>query len=121
MQPPLRRSSPRPYTITAKRLIVTDKSPTLPAVIAHPVPDAEHCTNHYVNNRIECDYGRFKARLKARLRPMRGLKTKRTASVVIRGHALLRNIRRGDYHLDHDTTPTDRLGAAFGALRSTLE
>lgn len=35
------------------------------------------------NNRCEADHGR----LKARLRPTRGLKTNRTASVVIRGHA----------------------------------
>jgi IS6 family transposase len=35
----------------------------------------------YANNKVECDHGR----LKARLRPVRGLKTDRSASVVIRG------------------------------------
>ena len=35
--------------------IVTDKSPTLASVIADLVPDAEHCTEQYANNRIECD------------------------------------------------------------------
>ena len=68
------------------------------------------------NNRIECDHGR----LKARLRPMRGLKTDRTASVVIRGHAFLQNIRRGHYHFDHDPHPTARLEAAFDELRATI-
>ena len=97
--------------------IVTDKSPTLAAVIGDLVPDAEHCTEQYANNRIECDHGR----LKARLRPMRGLKTDPTASVVIRGHALMQNIRRGHYHFDHDTDPTMRLEAAFDELRSALE
>jgi hypothetical protein len=38
------------------------------------VPDAFHNTEQYANNRVECDHGR----LKARLRPMRGLKTDRT-------------------------------------------
>jgi transposase-like protein len=33
------------------------------------MPDACHDTTQYANNRIECDHGR----LKARLRPMRGL------------------------------------------------
>ena len=73
--------------------VVTDKSPTLAAVIADLVPDAAHCTERYANNRIESDHGR----LKARLRPMRGLKSDPTASVVIRGHALVQNIRRGHY------------------------
>lgn len=41
--------------------IVTDKSPTLAAVIGDLVPDAEHCTEQYANNRIECDHGRLKA------------------------------------------------------------
>ena len=97
--------------------IVTDKSPTLAAVIADLVPDGEHCTDQYANNRIEGDHGR----LKARLRPMRGLKTDRTASIVIRGHAFVQNIRRGHYHFNHDTDPTARLEAAFNELRSTLK
>jgi hypothetical protein len=45
------------------------------------------------NNRVERDDGR----LKARLRPMRGLKTDRTASVVIHGHDFVQNLRRGHY------------------------
>ena len=97
--------------------IVTDKSPTLASVIADLVPDTSHCTEQYANNRIECDHGR----LKARLRPMRGLKTDRTASVVIRGHAFVQNIRRGHYQFDSDRDLTGRLEAAFDELRSTLQ
>jgi hypothetical protein len=40
---------------------------------------------------VFCDHGRFKTSL----RPMRGLRTDRTASVVIRGHAFMQNLRRG--------------------------
>jgi transposase-like protein len=96
--------------------VVTDKSPVLASVIADLVPEAEHCTDQYANNRIECDHGR----LKARLRPMRGLKTDRTASVVIRGHAFVQNIRRGHYQLDYETDPTSRLEAAFTELLATI-
>ena len=56
-------------------------------------------------------------RLKARLRPMRGLRTDRTASIVIRGHAFMQNLRRGHYELGvearHDCL---RLAAAFDEL-----
>jgi transposase-like protein len=44
-------------------------------VIEELVP-AAHITGQYENNRVESDHGR----LKARLRPIRGLKTHRTAS-----------------------------------------
>ena len=37
---------------------------------------------------IDVDHGR----LKARLRPMRGLRTDRSASTVIRGHAFIQNV-----------------------------
>jgi len=59
-------------------------------------------------------------RLKARLRPMRGLKTHRTASVVIRGHAFVQNLRRDHYELAIDTTPILRLAAAFDELRPAI-
>jgi transposase, IS6 family len=52
----------------------------------------------YANNRVECDHGR----LKARLRPMRGLKTDRSAKVIISGHAFMQNLRRGHYELGVD-------------------
>jgi hypothetical protein len=35
--------------------------------------------------------------LKERLRPMRGLKSSASAAIFVRGHALMRNIRRGFY------------------------
>jgi transposase-like protein len=60
-------------------------------VIDDLIPAAFHNTGQHENNRCECDHGW----LKPRLRPMRGLKTDRTASVVIRGHAFIQNLRRG--------------------------
>jgi transposase-like protein len=50
--------------------VVTDHAPVYPAVLEELLPAAWHRTDRYANNHIECDHGR----LKARLRPMRGLK-----------------------------------------------
>jgi hypothetical protein len=69
------------------------------------------------NNRIEWDHGR----LKARLRPMRGLRTDRTASTVIRGHAFVQNLRRGHYELGVDARHEHlRLAAAFDELATAV-
>ena len=50
--------------------VVTDRAPALRAAIDELIPAAFHNIEQYANNRVECDHGR----LKARLRPMRGLK-----------------------------------------------
>ena len=85
-------------------------------VIEDLIPASVHNAGQYQNNRVECDHGR----LKARLRPMRGLKTHRTASVVIRGHAIIQNLRRGRYELAVDATPVFRLATAFDELRPAI-
>ena len=96
--------------------VVTDRAPALANVIEDLVPAARHNTGQYENNRLECDHGR----LKARLRPMRGLKSNRTASVVIRTHAFIQNLRRGHYELAVDTTRLFRLATAFDELRPAI-
>jgi IS6 family transposase len=75
--------------------VVTDRAPTYPLVVEELVPAAWHRTDRYANNAIEADHGR----LKARLRPMRGLKQDGSASVIIAGHAFVQNLRRGYYEL----------------------
>ena len=66
---------------------------------------------------IEWDHGR----LKARLRPMRGLQADRTASVVIRGHAFVQNLRRGHYELGvHVINRQLRVAAAFDELAQAI-
>ncbi|MFZ4434723.1 MAG: IS6 family transposase [Microthrixaceae bacterium] len=97
--------------------VVTDLAPALARAIDELCPDAFHDTDQYANNRIECDHGRFKARL----RPMRGLKTDRTASVVIRGHAFIQNLQRGHYALGCDAAHSDlRVAAAFNELADAI-
>jgi transposase-like protein len=67
--------------------VVTDRAPVYPLVLEELRAAAWHCTEQYANNRIEADHGR----VKAQLRPMRGLKHDRNAGVVIAGHAFVQN------------------------------
>ena len=96
--------------------VVTDRAPALRAAIEGLVPAAFHNTEQYANNRVECDHGR----LKARLRPMRGLKRDHSARGIIRGHALMQNIRRGHYELGVDARHHRRIEAAFTEPACTI-
>ena len=99
------------------REVTTDLAAPLLRVVDDLLPEVLHDTSQFANNRIECDHGR----LKAKLRPMRGLQTDRTARVVIRGHAFIQNLRRGHYELGvearHDRL---RVAAAFDELTATI-
>ena len=93
--------------------VTTDLAAPLLRVVDELLPEVVHDTEQYANNRIENDHGR----LKARLRPMRGLRTDRTASVVIKGHAFIQNLRRGHYELGVEASNHRlRLAAAFDEL-----
>lgn len=69
-------------------------------------------TERYANNRIEADH----SRLKARLRPMRGLKRSRSAAAIASGHAFVQNLRRGHYELAVDVPIRRRVAEAFASL-----
>jgi transposase, IS6 family len=92
--------------------VTTDQAPVYPVVLEELLPAAWHRTDGYGNNRVECDHGR----LKARLRPMRGLKQDRSARVIIAGHALVQNMRRGHYELAVEELATRRVVTAFYEL-----
>ena len=96
--------------------VVTDRAPALRAVIDELMPAAFHNVEQYANNRIEADHGR----LKARLRPMRGLKRDHTARVMVRGHALMQNVRRGHYELGVEARVHLRVAHAFTELARTI-
>jgi transposase, IS6 family len=97
---------PRPTAVS------TDRAPAYPRVLDELLPAAGHVTERYANNPIEADHGR----LKARLRPMRGLKRLAAARVISTGHAFVQNLRRGHYELGVDAEPRHRLPAAFAEL-----
>ena len=92
--------------------VSTDRAPVYPRLLAELVPAACHVTDRFANNRVEADHGR----LKARLRPMRGLKRDRSLRLVAAGHAFIQNLRRGHYELATDATTLDRVALAFSEL-----
>ena len=61
---------------------------------------------------FEADHGR----LKARLRPTRGMKKDRSLRIIATGHAFIQNLRRGHYELGTDATTLDRVAVAFTEL-----
>ena len=102
--------SARPRSMPVE--VVTDQAPVYPVVLDELLPAAWHRTERYANNRVEADHGR----LKARLRPMRGLKQDRSARVIIAGHAFVQNLRRGHYELAVEEPVNRRVAVAFDEL-----
>src|ERR1700694_4528372 len=92
--------------------VTTDRAAIYPPVLDELLPGAFHSLEKYANNRVEADHGR----LKARLRPMRGLKSDRNTGVIAAGHAFIQNLRRGHYELGMEATPKHRLADAFHEL-----
>jgi IS6 family transposase len=81
------KTGPAPVEVT------TDRAPVYPRVINDLAPGSRHVFERYANNVVEADHGR----LKARLRPMRGLKTLGSLRTIAAGHAFVQNLRRGHY------------------------
>jgi hypothetical protein len=51
---------------------------------------------------------------------MRGLRTDKTAQVIIAGHAFMQNLRRGHYELAVDIPPARRVAVAFTELAEAI-
>jgi len=96
--------------------VTTDHAAAYVGVLEELLPAARHVTERYANNPVESDHGR----LKARLRPMRGLKRLTSTRVVTAGHAFVQNLRRGHYELATDTTDALRVSAAFTELAQAI-
>ncbi|MBA3294563.1 MAG: IS6 family transposase [Geodermatophilaceae bacterium] len=96
--------------------VTTDRAPVYRRVIEELAPAARHVTEQYENNRVEADHGR----LKARLRPMRGLKQMSSARTISAGHAFVQNLRRGHYAITTDLPAHDRVRVAFDELAPCL-
>jgi transposase-like protein len=97
---------------SAPVVVTTDKAGPYLRVLEDQIPAAAHVTEQYDNNPVESDH----ARLKARPRPMRGLKQVRSAARIAAGHAFVQNLRRGHYELATDIAPSLRLATAFTEL-----
>jgi transposase, IS6 family len=96
--------------------VTTDRAPAYPRVIDEYIPSARHVLERYANNAVEADH----ARLKARLRPMRGHKRRRSLQVIAAGHAFVQNLRRGHYELTVEPPVQDRVRIAFTELAHCL-
>jgi transposase, IS6 family len=96
--------------------VTTDRAPVYPRVVDELLPSACHGVEQYANNPVEADH----RRLKARLRPMRGLKQLRSTRVICTGHAFVQNLRRGHHELGVQTDSRHQLPAAFTKLAHAI-
>ena len=96
--------------------VTTDRAPVYPRVLDELIPSALHTVEQYANNLVEAGHGR----LKARLRPMRGLKRHRSARILAAGHAFVQNLRRGHYDIATGTPSHHKLRIAFDDLALTI-
>ena len=106
-------------SVLARRIateVIADRGAALANVTPDLIPAVFHDAGQCESNRCEAGHGR----LKARLRPMRGLRTDRAVSVVIRGRAFVQNVRRGHYELGVEASPVFRLAAAFDELQPAI-
>jgi transposase-like protein len=96
--------------------VMTDKAACYPGVIRTVLPEAEHHQSKYLNNGIECTHGPFKQRV----RPMRSFKCTAAATVFVRGHALIENLRHGFSRLTEPLSPPLRLLQGWPQLAQVL-
>ena len=113
---PRSSSRPRGRAATPPAEGTTDRAPAYPRVLDEFVPSVLHTVKRHANNPIEADHGR----LKARPRPMRGLKRHRSARILAAGHAFVQNLRRGHYDIATDTPRRHRVRIAFDELALTI-
>jgi hypothetical protein len=96
--------------------VSTDRAAACPRVLDQLIPSALHTVERYANKPVETDHGR----LKARLRPMRGLKRHRSARIISAGHAFVQNLRRDHYELATDVPARQRIRDAFDQLATAI-
>jgi transposase-like protein len=70
----------------------------------------------YCDHAIERDH----SHLKQRLYPMRGFKRRYSADILVRGHALVRNLRGGFSSPTHRVPLNLRLAAAWAQLTRAI-
>lgn len=109
-------SSPALRAGTAPAEVTTDRAPVYARVLDEPIPPALHTAERYANNPAETNHGRPKARL----RPMRGLKRRRSAQIVAAGHTFVQDLCRGHYELAADVPARHRTRTAFDQLAVTI-
>ncbi len=112
---PLGASSPGRCAGTILAEVTTDRAPGYPRVLDEMVPSALHIAGQHANNPIEAEHGR----LKARLRPVHGLK-RRSPGRLLAGHAFVQNLRCGHSDIATDVPGRHRLRIALDDLAITI-
>jgi transposase-like protein len=95
--------------------VTTDTAKCYPPAVRTLLPNVEHRTSKYLNDRLERDH----QYLKGRVRPMRRFTQVISANKFCRGHALIRNLVRGCSALTVAGAPRLRLTTAWAA-RATI-
>jgi IS6 family transposase len=101
---------------TIPAAVTTGRGHVYPRVPGELIPSALHTAGQDADNPVEAGHGR----LKARLRPMRGLKRRRSARSLAAGHAFVQNLRRGHYDIATSVSSRHRLRIAFDDLAITI-
>ncbi len=96
--------------------VVTDRAYSYVRVIESVLPAAWHHAERYANNPVECDH----RRLKARLRPMRGLKRERCARGGCCWACLRAEPAPRQYELGVDQPANRRVVTAFAELARAI-
>jgi transposase-like protein len=96
--------------------VTSDKAKCYPPALHNVLPNVEHRTSKYLNNRLERDH----QHLKGRVRSMRSFKTVDAASNFCRGHTLIRNLGCGFSSLTAPVPPRQRLATAWWVLATML-
>jgi len=92
--------------------VTTDRAPAYPRALDELIP-----TRPARHRAVREQHDRSRPwSPQARLRPMRGLKTFRSARVLANGHAFVQNLRRGHYEIATDAPAQRRLLEAFDEL-----
>lgn len=96
--------------------VVTDRAKCYPPALRKVLPGVEHRRSRYLNNGLERDH----SHLKQRVRPMRGFKQARSAQILVRGHALVQNLRQGFSTLTERISQPLRLLTAWPLLAQAI-
>lgn len=102
-------------TVSPRR-VTTAKAKCYPSALHAVLPDSEHRTSKYLNNRLERDH----QQLQGRIRPMRWFTTVGGASTFSRGHALIRNLGCGFASLTAQVPVRLRLATERSARAASL-
>jgi len=96
--------------------VTTGRVPAYPRVPGELVSPALHIVEQYADDPVEADHGR----LKARLRPIRGVRRHRSARTIAAGHAFAQNLRRGHHDIAAEAPDHHRPREAFDDLAITM-